>query len=1121
MRKKKFRVATVYLLVFVILCSFIVMPCTAGATGVKDYNFESCETGTQPEGLECMAEDGEVSVESYYGKKILSAKTDTDGKMTMVSGKFDEVSNTVLKATFGYMQRYEKTDESVVFALRSGTKEIIKFITRDGNIVSLGSDSSETVIVEDYNANNRYDFEVTANLSQGTFDVTVAENTKKSLKFYNNSAKCDGFAFYTKYAPGFALFHIGFEIVDSAAYVEIDGSDNISVLNESENQFDYTAVMYDDFGNEVSGAQYAWSIEPADIDGIAITENNDTMTVTVSPDTVYRGVVTIKVTATSAGGTVSNFKYATVITQQAAELEFEGPRKIAYNINNDNEFELNTVLKNADGEVLDNEAVEWSIVNNLDDVEITKTDTSLLIHVGGELPNRGKIEIKATLKSNSAITATRTIYTYPTQVYKSDEARFETMTNSLDYLVNDAAKNPCNDTPLLSCFVDMSTMKATPYETAWNGTYYASNLAQVSGLYRVLDGMSVITGDDTYSDFTDSTYQWYIDNGLADNNLGYWGGHAVINMDTQKFVKSASASTPYENDEGIMVYPEGKANAYNYHELKDYGFYWEPFFRADKEKGSDIVKALWFGHISDWTTLNSNRHGSYSKDFSGQLSIWETSEQYECPTEFVHTTLDMPFRSFVNDLINAAGVMYKETGDTDALNWGYNYLKNYYTFTNPDTDLIAPYFITGHGPNAKNPDVEYPNWWLTTDRDHPAGGTLYGDRFYNQFAVDLVDQGFYPESALENYDQRCTETNLAGLMPSDDFEFAKLLGEDSEAGKDVMTRSVKNNASYIRLAWIKNTTTFHSLMRDGVIIDDFIPKRNGYMGVQYVGSNTRYGTVGRSGVDTFETLCATHSAAVKLGMTEDADTVKEVLDFYSKSVYDIGILGDNEIGDEGTKLNLATTNSSLKLMMAVLSLYETCGNEDFLELARAIAANYYKNNMSNGLLYCTDSNYNSTKPGTGIGETTLYMVGGYNYVGYYALMKLEAILSGVSDEVPAFRDYDGFYCDYFIDEYQDKWSMPTERDWIQSHTNSGVKIKKIVAPSEITLKRGESKELVLTYLPEDHTEGAGLTYAMSEKGIVSVNDETMTLTGVKSGEMTLTVYAGSDKIKKTIKITVE
>jgi hypothetical protein len=158
-------------------------------------------------------------------------------------------------------------------------------------------------------------------------------------------------------------------------------------------------------------------------------------------------------------------------------------------------------------------------------------------------------------------------------------------------------------------------------------------------------------------------------------------------------------------------------------------------------------------------------------------------------------------------------------------------------------------------------------------------------------------------------------------------------------------------------------------------------------------------------------------------------------------------------------------------------------------------------------------------PSSAPGGKYLYMFGGYNYLGYYALMALEATLCGVEDEIPAFHYYDGYYSQYTVNEgggIEDT----NDRTWINSTALPHVYISRVSGTKEITLSPGERFQLDLKYYPEDYTDGVNLSYINPAKDIVHFNEKTSSIEAKSVGKTELIFYVGANRIEHKIKVTV-
>lgn len=1088
------------------LLAFNIAPSVSFAESGSSLPFKpdfSSEIGKAPSEMDYVVEDGSVTVESYYGRNVIYVKNNSDGKPARLSKQFDPVSDTGIAVQFSYMQRYAKQDDATVFALTSGSKEIINLKTKNGDIVSVGKDGTTGVIVEKYSANKWYDFSFDIDLKEKTFAVSVnSGKTFKNLSFYTDSASADGIKFMTRYSPGFAIADIAVATDEKSDVMEISGSDTMNVRKSSDSVYEYEAVLYDNFGNKVKNAEYSWSTYPQTINGIGKSAEGGKFTFNVGSTSDYRGVVTLSVTANG----ITAVKYITVVNQQIAEMSFEGAYKIAYGVEDGNSFALDINMYSKDSELLDDEDVEWKITCNTDGVTFTKEPSRLIITVSKELPNMDVINIKAVLKSNKSIIAERNIYTYPSNMYKSDKARFDTVLESVDYLTNTLAANPFNDAPLFSSYIDLKTGKPYSVPTLHENTVM-SNLASNSVMYKVFDGISYVTDDPKYEKLTEDTYNWYLKNGIdAKSSLGYWGGHCTIDMKDLKIHRT----------------PMG-TGFYNYHELKDHAFYWDPFFRLDEKKGTDIIRGLWNAHVSDWNYLFFNRHGSYFQEHSDRGN-WEKAYDFKPLTEFSRRTDGYGFRASANDFAKASADLYRATGDIYAKRWTYNMISSFYSLRDPNTHIAVNAFTTAHkAPGVKDPDIVYPLWWTWNVRESAATGTYYGDRFYNQFAKDLVAQGFYTEDDLLNTD-KMTEGNMARLEEVavlKDFTLADSLGEDTEECYWIKKYATEHVAGFLRYFWIENTTMFKQGMIDGTDLYDFYPTRNGYYGYGYYGAHNRYGThYSNTSVEAFMVACKAYKfAAGRPEFSEDAKMLKKFIDYYASNVFNIGTVGTDYIGDGGTKLDKSTTYNKPNLIICMLDLYKASGNTDFLDCARNIAGNYFNEYYINNVFFSPASTF-TVKPTGAPGDAYIYLFGAYNALGYHALLLLEATLCGIDDKIPEYESYDGYFEDYFLNDY-DNYEDLSDRNFLSQKIMPQIEIQKVFGNEEIHLKVGEERALEFGFYPEDYTEDENIACVNKYKNTVHYNEKNSSVIGKSKGEAELIFYAGSNRVEHRVRVIVE
>lgn len=164
----------------------------------------------------------------------------------------------------------------------------------------------------------------------------------------------------------------------------------------------------------------------------------------------------------------------------------------------------------------------------------------------------------------------------------------------------------------------------------------SSDIYSQFNLLKMLDGLSVMTGDPKYSEAAlEQITTRFNTPGLVDKNgLFYEGGHSFLNIMT------------------------GEHYGLGYHETKDNQLPLELMYKADPEGTKRYITAFWNAHILDWSNLCMNRHGYYNLDMT---DAWDSV--YTDPDPWVSGKDVSPFMSTGNDLMDMAWFMTEVTGD--------------------------------------------------------------------------------------------------------------------------------------------------------------------------------------------------------------------------------------------------------------------------------------------------------------------------------------------------------------------------------------------------------------------------------------------------------------------------
>lgn len=582
---------------------------------------------------------------------------------------------------------------------------------------------------------------------------------------------------------------------------------------------------------------------------------------------------------------------------------------------------------------------------------------------------------------------------------RTDKERFNILKLSLDTILN-RARDIYNNTPLIASGANIKDDKPTiMYFKYSESAVVMSNLAFQSGIMRVFDSFSRISGEKSYSDKVDEIYSWYLKNGLSKQYLGYWGGHSCINMISGKPENSRTPSVL---------------------ELKDAFVYMEPFYRINEEIGKNIDRATFCGAIADWDNLAFNRHIPHDKkiDYSHWFNADEFDESILGKTMNKHL---LSFNTAGNDISVHMLGMYLRSGDIRACKWGIRLLKSYYAGKNEKTGLIPTLNATPWGHGLIKLEDYYGKDWFKLDEvagggSRSAWASVFGDRFYNQFAEDLTEQGFFGKEVLKT--DLLTEKNYIGSpldIPDTAIVFLSLAENLGENGEYITDTEIKRLAGYIEYGWIKDTPYFKKIMLDGTDLTGFMPKKNGYFG-KFYNSGYKFEPV-KIKANFFVALCIAYGAATDDKYNKEKKMFFEMLSYLSEKYYKVCILGANEAGDDRCSVNMDTECKYPEFVIAFVMLYNATKNIKFLDLARKIADNmideYFCFGLFNGYgkmkspFFGTDNAVTETgKKGNELGNVH---IGGPNSIFYTALVYLVAAVEGKYEEIEKYYPFNAFY----------------------------------------------------------------------------------------------------------------
>ncbi|MEY7848385.1 pectate lyase [Natrarchaeobius sp. A-rgal3] len=332
-------------------------------------------------------------------------------------------------------------------------------------------------------------------------------------------------------------------------------------------------------------------------------------------------------------------------------------------------------------------------------------------------------------------------------------------------------------TPLLADAVDPETGEALPYDGRDVGDgRRLSNLAFQQEFLRTLVALGRITGTDRYREAAAELVSWAFDELVDSAGLLNWGGHAA-----------------YDLEADAVVHSKG------YHELKfEYPFY--EFLRSvDPDATDRFVEAFWNAHVTDWSMLDFNRHGSWDDSVARSRAdsgggAWD--HDYEGGDVFFWGD-GLTFVNTGSDLYYAAGLLAALTGDDEPLRWSKRLARRYVeTRQEPG---ISGYQFSQHPSYCNGPSVR-------------------GDRAQYQFAPYVPGDHLVYEGTLFRPRPIVQRRQLA-------------LGDRlGERGAEFTRWAVEELRAWHREAYRPAENVFEPMLTDGLSLEGFVIRREGYFG---------------------------------------------------------------------------------------------------------------------------------------------------------------------------------------------------------------------------------------------------------------------------------------------------
>ncbi|MFH1719353.1 MAG: pectate lyase [Planctomycetota bacterium] len=327
-------------------------------------------------------------------------------------------------------------------------------------------------------------------------------------------------------------------------------------------------------------------------------------------------------------------------------------------------------------------------------------------------------------------------------------------------------------TPLFIDGLNIHTHEAAKW-TKNGEVWILSNLASQQNLFRVLDGLTTLTGEDKYRRAAVEATEYAFASLRSPNGLLHWGGHVAYDAQAD-----ALCMEQYQ------------------HELKCNYPYYELMWKVDPGATKQFLETFWSAHILNWSNLEMNRHGNMKKQFDNPWA----NEYEEGPVFFWGTGL-----SFINtgsDLFYAAAMLSKLSGQAEPLIWSKRMAKRYVDTRNPRTGIGGYQFSQSKtascAPGIRGDRAQY----------------QYGDDFKGHFVVEGTLFPCYGDTPAVR--PRICEFLLGEMLGAEGGEFTQWALEELTA--------------WGKAAYRKEDHSFIPMLTDGTSMEGYVCKKDGYFG---------------------------------------------------------------------------------------------------------------------------------------------------------------------------------------------------------------------------------------------------------------------------------------------------
>jgi pectate lyase len=218
-------------------------------------------------------------------------------------------------------------------------------------------------------------------------------------------------------------------------------------------------------------------------------------------------------------------------------------------------------------------------------------------------------------------------------------------------------------TPLFVDGLEVQTLEPARWQNSGQ-TWVLSNFASQQPLFRLLDGLTGLTGEAPYREAAEQAAQYALKHLQTPNGLLYWGGHLAWDLESERPVGQGADT----------------------HELKTHQPYFELMWRLDPQATRQLMETIWAGHVLDWQRLDYNRHANARKLVRPG---WDAAFLEDIEVPFPAEGGHLSFANVTPPLLRAGTMLAVLGDDGQALTWTHRLLYRWQQGKDPHTGLCG------------------------------------------------------------------------------------------------------------------------------------------------------------------------------------------------------------------------------------------------------------------------------------------------------------------------------------------------------------------------------------------------------------------------------------------------